>query len=111
MDPILMHHVELDLERRAKAREYRKIYRAAHPEVIRAQKQRYRARIMERGAEDPQVRERNLEYYRVYNEVHAAARQAYYEIFNERRRARRAEAGATPRARLPRGMGEAIVRA
>ena len=98
MDPILMNQVELDLEKRRKTLEYRKIYRAAHPELIRAQKERYRAHIMEREAEDPQERERHLEYFRVYNEARAAARQAYYEGYNALRRARRAEVGAKPRA-------------
>ena len=110
-----MKHIELDLERRRKNREYLNAYRAAHPELVRAQRERRRARIMpqaepsaEAQAEAAQKRERRLANSRVYNEGRAAARPAYYEVYNALRRARRAAAGATPR--LPRGMG-VIVRA
>ena len=93
-----MNQVELDrdLERRRKAREYLNAYRAAHPELIRAQRERRRARIMELVANPPPdyVAPNRLEYYRAYN----IARQEQRKAYNELRKELRAAAGAKPRA-------------
>ena len=87
MDPTLMNQVERDLEKRAKAREYLNAYRAANPELVRAQKERALARAKERGATTTTT----IEQRRMYRHTYRAAHPEVMKAQKARARARAKE--------------------
>lgn len=93
--------------RRAKYREYNAKYRATHPEVVKAAKQRWhekaretetarRAEIYRRAREDPAYVERRRAESRAYNQAHPEEVKEAKKRYKERQRVMRLVLAATP---------------
>ena len=85
--------------RRAKLRQYRAAYKAAHPDVIKAQKRRWKARVMEKAAADPVAKEKRLQGFKDYSATHKEARAIANKVYYERKKAERVAAAAAEQRR------------
>ena len=83
--------------KRAKNREYQKMYRLSHPEAYTAAKERNNALMIQRRREDPERRAKHIEEHKIYNLTHREQRNAYERAYRARKRVARkaaAEVGA-----------------
>ena len=85
--------------RRAKRRQSKAAYKAAHPDVIKEQKKRWKARVMEKAAADPVAREKRLQAFKDYSATHKEARAASNKAYYERKKAERVAAAAAEQRR------------
>ena len=79
--------------RRAKRRQYRVTYRAAHPEAIKEEKRRWHARAYEQEKQRrterdaiPEQKQKRLQKNKEYNDAHKEARSAYNREYYARKR-------------------------
>ena len=76
---------------RAKQRQYRKTYRATHPEQVKAEKRRWRERTRGKRAlrdvEDPAAKAERLQKNREYNAAHKDHRSEYNKAYYLRKKA------------------------
>ena len=93
-NPVIM---DAAMAKRAKNREYQKMYRLSHPEAYTAAKERNNALMIQRRREDPERRAKHIEEHKIYNQTHREKRAAYERAYRARKREERkaaAEAAA-----------------